>query len=193
MNRLAFINMIKKQISLWIFVMRYDYTLISCSVIPVISGFKFFEYINQRLTNSSWAEKAISDYIKTGDLQQLFNFNFFIGASFVIILIIGCFSYSHINLLKHYSPKSFKISRSGRITDDIRFITILTLGCGTFNTIIQHFIVSDWLYRFISAYLVQTTWLYFMLKMNCCGYRVIPITPSQSHDKKRIKEKKRSI
>lgn len=165
----------------------------SCSIIPVISGFKFFEYINQRLTDSSWTEKAISNYIKTGDLQQLFNFNFFIGVSFVITLVISCFSYSYINLLKHYSPKSFKVSRSGRITDDIRFITILTLGWGAFNTIIQHFIVSDWLYRFISAYLVQTTWLYFMLKMNCCGYRVIPITPSQSHDKKRIKEKKRSI
>ncbi|WP_367363856.1 hypothetical protein [Candidatus Tisiphia endosymbiont of Nedyus quadrimaculatus] len=190
MNRLAFINMLKKELSLWLFAKSYNYTLVCCSIIPVILGFKSFEYINQILTNSSWMEKAISNYIKTGDLTELVNFSFVIGTVFVIIVVISCFTYANIKFLKHYSPRNFEISRSGKITDDICFITILTLVGGVFNIIIQYFIVSDWLYRIISAYLVQTTLLYFMLKMNCCGYKVIPI-PSQSHDKKRIKEKKK--
>ncbi len=190
MNRLAFINMIKKQTSLWLFAMRYNYMLVSCSIIPVILGVKFFEYIYQRLTNSNWMEKVISGYLRTGDLQELINFNFFIGIAFAIILIISRFSFSHINFLEHYAPKNFKISRSGKITDDIWFITIFILVGGVFNTIIQYFIVSGWLYRFI---LVQTTWLYFMLKMNCCGYKVIPIPPSQSMTKKELKRGKKSI
>ncbi|HJD56602.1 MAG TPA: hypothetical protein LFW13_04990 [Rickettsia endosymbiont of Sericostoma sp.] len=197
MSRLAFTNMVKREIPLWIFAMRYSYTLLSCSIMSIILGFKSFEYINQKLTNSSWTEQALYDYIKTGDLQELINLNFFIGIVFAMILVISCFSYSHINFLKHYSTKNFEISRSGKITDDIWFIIIYINVGGVFNAIIQYFIASDWLYRFISLYLVQTTLLYFMLKMNCCGYKLIPqlapqvTPPSQPMTKKGLKRRKK--
>ncbi|XVN42131.1 MAG: hypothetical protein RCG15_05490 [Candidatus Rickettsia vulgarisii] len=168
MNKLAFFSAIKKEVSFWKFAMDHNNMLVVNSIISIIAGFKLFGYMHQKITDSSWLEKVILEYFKNENMISLFiNLNFFIGFCFAVTLVNGCFIFNHISFLKNYSFKHFKISRSGKISDDIWFIITFSI-----NIIILGFISNDLVYRIALIYLIQITALYFLLKINYCSYKL---------------------
>ncbi len=178
----AIINKLQTTISTWLFVTKYVYLLMCCSVPPLllIGGIvrsyddeikNFTSILYSELTNT-FSSKGINT---TNITSYITFYEVSLITIFYILCLITIFSsliISHRKFLSNYSSKKFRIYRDNTVKSDIKFISAWLFLSSIFHIFLMFFGFEGNIYILISRYLVLNTMFYFLIHTKRFGHSI---------------------